>query len=494
MSKSMLNAPKSIEQSKMFRLLCTFDRNELKRFEEFLDSPFFNKRTDVIRLFDYLRGNLNSENPVYHLDIVLHVFKNNNQSETNGLHPSDETRLRNCMSTLNNLAESYLVADSKEKLSIPQNRKLIDILMTKKLYKHARNKVNSSFQQLENSDLRTRAALYDYFLMKEVEYQLNVIEFNRSPNVDMVSYIDAYRNYFLGNFFLFNCSAISRTKHINSSFTPSLAENLIRYSEEKYDSLPVIVQLYYLLFLILNEQDKQEENFNKTRTLLFDQSSHLDPLDIRQVVSILLNIANNRIREGKFQYIDIQYQLYAQTLPTDIWTAGLYFSPHHFYRIVSNAIENNKSEYAKQFINANLPTLNPKYREDLQNLCEANYYLAVGEYDKSQEHLSLFFLKEDVYYTVIYKTLYIKLYYEKGEYELLLNTLNSFRVFLDPKRNNDWSETFRASCKLFLKIAKALTQVKFNFKKKENLHKHFDQHEQIYERVWLSKKLTELNL
>ena len=44
-----------MKKSKLISVLQAFDREDLKRFGEFLDSPYFNKNKELVRLYALLR-------------------------------------------------------------------------------------------------------------------------------------------------------------------------------------------------------------------------------------------------------------------------------------------------------------------------------------------------------------------------------------------------------------------------------------------------------
>jgi len=43
-----------MKDSKLISLFSTFEKKEWRRFREFLESPYFNKRKDIVKLYQYI--------------------------------------------------------------------------------------------------------------------------------------------------------------------------------------------------------------------------------------------------------------------------------------------------------------------------------------------------------------------------------------------------------------------------------------------------------
>ena len=57
--------PKSeLSDTRLLRLLCTFSETELEALGDFVQSPFFNKRTEVVRLLEHLLPALKKGRPL----------------------------------------------------------------------------------------------------------------------------------------------------------------------------------------------------------------------------------------------------------------------------------------------------------------------------------------------------------------------------------------------------------------------------------------------
>src|SRR3972149_7227775 len=116
-----------MEKSKLISLLKTFNKDEIKSFNDFVSSPFFNKEKVLIRLTGYLQNN----HPDYNNSGIekekVYSFLYPGKNYSDGL-------MRNVISDLYRLAEEFLAVNNLRNNSIKENMLLLDELNNRKLY------------------------------------------------------------------------------------------------------------------------------------------------------------------------------------------------------------------------------------------------------------------------------------------------------------------------------------------------------------------------
>jgi len=102
-------------------------------------------------------------------------------------------------------------------------------------------------------------------------------------------------------------------------------------------------------------------------------------------------------------------------------------------------------------------------------------------------------------YTLYYKRLLIKIYYEKQEWGMIESTLEALRLYLFPNRSKNISEQIRNHNKKFLNVCKKIVRQRDNAEYGQasiNILKKVQQEikgkESIAERSWLLEKAEEL--
>ncbi|MEZ4952689.1 MAG: hypothetical protein R2825_03845 [Saprospiraceae bacterium] len=149
-----------MHQSKLIELMGLFDKKEMRGFEKFLHSPYFNQRDDVLKLFQYISEHLSDPSLLAKPDAFAHVFP---------LEDYSEKKIRYTMSFLYKLALSFLSIHELE-LNPFQKQALINKAIRRKNSERIfNNEINITKKMLEESKLRNIEYHYFNYLLTEEE-------------------------------------------------------------------------------------------------------------------------------------------------------------------------------------------------------------------------------------------------------------------------------------------------------------------------------------
>ena len=100
-----------MEKSRLYKLFLCLEAPHLRDLKKFIRSPFYNKRADVIKLFDLLVEGKNKKRfSPNKLQLFNKIF---------GDVTYDDNRMRLIMTLLHQLIDKYLVQESIAKDSLP---------------------------------------------------------------------------------------------------------------------------------------------------------------------------------------------------------------------------------------------------------------------------------------------------------------------------------------------------------------------------------------
>ena len=125
-----------------------------------------------------------------------------------------------------------------------------------------------------------------------------------------------------------------------------------------------------------------------------------------------------------------------------------------FRNIIGYALKNKQYEWTERFIKDYANYLKDSERDNAVNFNLARIYFYQKEYEDALLKLNQVDL-EDVHYTLIARSLIVILYYELKEFDAMLSSIDSFRVYLNRTKilSKDRINRFKNYLKYMKKIA-----------------------------------------
>ena len=159
-SLSFMSEQKTINNSRLITILRTFDRDELKRFDKFVQSPYFNTNPNVYALYKYLKKFApDFSSDIYKVPILNKVYSKK-YSKQAVLSTNDNKLLNDLVYKLARLTEEFLAYAKFDKKTIFKHSLTIDSLLDRKLT----DEVSSIFRKAESSLKKMPHKDRDYYL------------------------------------------------------------------------------------------------------------------------------------------------------------------------------------------------------------------------------------------------------------------------------------------------------------------------------------------
>ncbi len=381
-----------MKKTKLYKLFSTLSARELNNWEAFLNSPFMNRRKDVITLLNFMINERKKKNPNYDNETVFALLYPNEQY--------DSRKIDMTISRLYRLGEKYLAYKQIEK-----NEYLLK-MNTAKAYKELKMKteyqkmINDAQKALENTPCRNADYLHkEYSISYDQISFLKVKEIYDKVNVqEMVNKFDAY---YFANKLKLACHILSHKAIMYSQIDKGLLSELIVFLEkdEKY-LREQAVAIYYNLYKIYYYMHEcggdlaimlalAEENYLNLKELYPYAQENFYPYEKKGVFTSMLNFCikksnNDQTKSGKYQRELFDWYRLGLDEGHVLEDGFIRFST--FGNIVSLSLKLNELNWAEYFVNEYKSRI--EYNEDSNYLINYSYARIFYHEKKYKEVLS----------------------------------------------------------------------------------------------------------
>lgn len=471
----------------LVELLRSFSNVELRQFEDFINSPSFNKKTAVVNLFNYLKNfhpQFDDREELDRRNIYRKLYPG--KSYNYGI-------IKNIIYELNLLGEKFLEIKSFSENRLEQIRHLLAELTDRKLNKAFKKNLKKADYLLEHGtkdDLYFRNKM-DIELLK-FNFHIKNVSRTEKPKFDLLAG-DYLISYFLTKFFKINYNNLVSRVNFGIFQDIRFLDEVLTYIQKTPEIDPIIL-LYYYSFMLMYKED--ETSYREFKKLVKEQTTNLARKEQFNSFNNLLNYCYGKIISGDWSYYKELFDIYNEMIANKIITSAEsdYFDAVHFRLAAETGIKLKKFGWVKQFIKQYSNKLHPKLKSNEINIALANYYLMKKNYDSAQKYLAqtrLYTAYDKVYIYIIQSMLH----YETGQFENLLSEVDAIRHFI----SNDkilWIENRKS----FLKYVRYLNDlVKLKIKEPSDSRSSIRKLEEsliseigILEKGWLLEKMKEL--
>lgn len=466
----------------------TFSKEEIKRFEEFLLSPYYNKKSALINLFAIIK----KYEPDYKSDSL------ERKKVWSKLYKGKEFNygvMKNLIYDMNKAAEKFIELQNIEKndlsnqLSLMQeqtDRNLNDSF--EKTYKSYLNKLSEMKQDIDYF-------YYNYRALKiEREFYTNIRHPKAASIINEENEIE-----FLTLFYLIECSDAYNSFLVNASYINKDLKNenldlFLEFSEKFNQKFPEISESSLLnLKLVLNKND--DKAYFQLKNILINNSFKFSKSFKNNLGISLMEFCSRRIMEGKTEFIKESFETTLFIFENNILlneNNGC-LNQYVFNQLISTGCSLKKFDWVRQFIEDNSIKLNPLYRENfynyayltlnfkMKNFAEALRFAAKMEITTPMDHVSV-------------KRFQMMIYYESGYTDELYSIIEAFRNYVN--KSTKLTDSVKSQSGNFINLTKRLSDFKFNNNNSDQSIIHKIKTDLIKSEVinknWLIEKVNEL--
>lgn len=467
-----------MEKSKIITLLRTLSRPEMYAFNDFVASPFFNKKEELVRMLAILtdEGQVLPDGSLAKEEVYRRLFPGQ---------PYDDKHLRYLASDLSKLAEKFLAYRKQEEDPVQSDLHLLSCYLERSLDKHYEQTRARIQQRLEAAPYSDSTFFYQQLSFAEIEERRFGEKFRRrfDPTIQYASnFLDCY--YFIKKL-KYSCDMLDRQSLLQGEYQLNLSENLIDHLVDNQFFQQELITLYYTVLVALLEEE-QEEHFTQLKSLLTSHSEKIAPGELKEFYFYGINYCARKIRQGKEKYVPEALDLYVDGINRGILIEKNYLTPWTFTNVVKLALRLKRYDWIEEFIPKYAEMLPADFRQNAlhYNLAELYYY--TRDFDQALHHLNQVKLS-DLNFHLGARVILAKVYFETGEEEALLSLIAAFSIFL--KRNKEISNQLK---KTYLNFCDILFQIlKRNPRKLPALRERISRTELLTDRAWLAALVRE---
>ena len=433
------------------KILTTLDAKELKRFEEWISSPFFNKNKLIKKLYSsILKYAPNFDHRNFTKEkIYQQVFKN----ET-----FVATQFNNVLSDLLQLLFQYLSYQNFQQTSDFEKICLMNELFSKGLH-DSMLKIGKRFQKTKTqSTLGHSSTFFDNYLYHKQMDEYFLTRSSRDFDENLQQKNDELDLFYLSTKLKIASDMASRNLVVKGNYDCHFLEELIirvQKDEEKYLSYPAVSVYYHVLQTMQNEE--QEHFYFQLKQLLADNLVAFPKEELRILYDYARNYCIRKINKGNNSYYQEILSLYQFLLDKKIIFKNNYLTQWDYKNIITVGVRLGQFDWTEQFIEKYKNMLPPKEQENAYI-----YNLASFHYERKNYKKSLLLLHEvkftDSSYYIGAKIIQLKSYYELDEGDAYYALIEAFRIYII--RNRTLSDLRKRANLNFIKLAQKVYKLR----------------------------------
>ncbi len=482
-----------MHNSTLIEILRTLSQKEMKEFNDFICSPFFNKNANIIKLFNHLR----KYHPAFSSKSIQKEYvyeKLFDREEYN------DGFMRLIMYQLGKLAEDYLAYVHANKEPLKSAISLLSELNERKLEKIFLKYFDEIEKEIEDTEYKNKEFYFNkYLLYHEMEIYKDWSKFKHKDNLNYSENSEQYVEEYLSSYYIASALnhyrfVIAHKAYVRFEYSFELLEHIIDFLRNKKNSYvnePVIkLHLYEVLMLT----EGKDEHYTELKKMLYDPK--LFGKSLRYSIHNLLQVhCVKKMYDGDESYVKERFELFKYAVENKIYTASehIYFDDLLFANIAFNAASVGEIEWVENFINKYKEELSPNNEEVTVNISLARLYFIKKEYEKALECLNRIKTIKHLAFKFPVRDLTLIIYFELNMYNEAYYQLDSYRHFLSSNKKNLSESRFERLFN-FIKIYKQLLRLKEKPESTDTykLELELKNTTNVMERRWLAEKFSEL--
>jgi len=481
-----------LEDKKVFKFLHTFNKRQLNRFEDYLNSPYFNKSEELCFIYGVAKKYVSSSSPK---DFAEYLKKH---QPTNKKLIST-TNLDKYLSRIFQFALDFVCMEKLKDKAFLKSSLLMEHLidgdelgMFDKVYK--KTKADLEKEKLSNQNLYNKFALE-----KQKANYLSINNSERKGGQNLQEFSDSLDQFYLTQKYDVETLKIARQNIIQLNYNYHFIENLNFILKDSKNPQNELLQIQNRIYNLItgNEQISLSSLNNFCQSLL----NIADKLEDHIAYNMGQFIRNNMNKA--FQLKDEAYYKYCFNVNNKLLAKGLLHYKGHvfaptFKNVIDVALYINELDWCKNFVYKYQQYIIPKrLRLDIANYANAKMKFYAGNLEDSRKFIQTTQFR-DIYYKFSVRKLELMIYYELGEYLYLNSLINSFKVALTPLRSSYVQKNEENANKKFLYFISKLIkskEVNSNFKDQYliNLTNEINNNS-VTDKFWFLKKIQEAML
>lgn len=474
----------------LINLINSIQGESFEKFGEYLNSPYFNKRNDLIKFYNYLYDKmplkeLNRQQvynevyagSVYKEQVIVNLFSRTKKHILNfltvtGLENDEPAKTNALAFELAKKGLNHLTEKTIESAIINLKNEYYTVEYLKKYYDYTELKESlavslRNFKQKTENALNRGEAFVNYYILNLLRIANDFIVFKYVNSViESDEIFNGFFKYFDFEKYIFNL------KRINSPY------------------YAITAVFYYGLQSKMHDPDgKYRNELKKTVFENLDIMKYQDKATCWTMLFGAYVFSNTPPKDNPSKEI---HEINKYFVSRDILTRDElgYIMENNYHNIAFQAINAKDYKWAESFLNNYKSKLPPGTPDDTYNICMARCSFDMKNFESSLKYLSKLKIDNVMTRTNI-ATLSIRCYYELGYYEEALSGTEALRQF--HKKNKVLPGHLKKPLLYFARYASKLIRHRASQKKfPEELYNKVLCGPSFNSKLWVTEKMQEL--
>lgn len=409
--------------TKLVKVLLTFNQEELRGFKRFLSSKIFNQHKMASRLFDIIRKQLMLKNPNLAKEFIY-----------SQLHPNSSlnvSRLTTYTYYLFKVVERYLAF--QEIYNNPHNEKiaLCKAYRKKNMETLFLSSLNSSKQALAKSPFNDAEFHQLQHQLEEEKYN-SIVEKKRATATNLQQVLNSLDVSYFAQRLKQSCEILAHKSVYNEDYDLGMIDEVIKEIERQQLLKIPAISLYYYVYLAQTKADNTFY-FKELKHQLTNHYSLFDQQEIRSIFILAINIGIRYLNQGKTEVMQELLELYKNGVEQKLLLSNNILSRFTYKNMIALGVRLEQFEWVEQFLHQYKDSLEPAYKEESFQYNKARLFYGKKAYEDAIPILALSSASDDVYINLDAKLLLAIIYYEISNLDALETLLNNFKTFIRRK-------------------------------------------------------------
>lgn len=436
-----------MHNNKLITILKHFSKSDFNQFNKFIHSPYFNKSKQLLQFYLVVEKGMYSSKP-------SSLEKENIWRKLFSDQKYNDVRFRKLSSDLLKLIEAFMAQQIYDTNKLQKASNLIQASGLKGIKKMYSGSLKISEGISKKHVLMDSEFYYYQYLIQKNYFEIAQHEFKNSIRHNLDE-LDHYLTvFFLTEKLRCYCNVLSQNTP-NIKYNVEFDEKVLELARKFINEIPAIA-IYYQIYLTYVEENNQDHYF-KLKELLIDHGDKFHSVEARALYDSSLNYCVIKNNQGHTIFLNELFELYEDYIKKEAIYVDGEIHPFHFKNIVTAALRLGKFEWTNIFLLKNKDRLPKESRENAFSFNLARLHWYKKDHDKVISLLQEIEY-EDIVYNLSSKAMLLATYYETDEIEPLYSLLESFRAYLNRKKEipERWKKNYSNLVRFTKRLIKIL--------------------------------------
>lgn len=427
-----------MHDSKLIALLRTFRTRDFRRFREYLASPFFNKREDLVRFY----GQLLQFGP----DFSEETCTREAVWAAYAPGQAHDSKMLNYLSNfLLEAAENYVATEALQQDSYAQGVRLLGYYLGHDLPKHYRSTLLRTRKALQAAPYRDSEWHLKAWRVADLEMQQFYASRTRKAD-NTIRQVQAHLDaFYLDRTFELGTELFSLNQMFRDEYDTRFVEDLLAVTDPQAAAQPTIRIRQWIFRMHLSPE--AQEPFDQLLAILPKIHEYYPPERVKGIFAYAQNHCIRRIRAGESHYEALLFRIYKESIGSGMIYENGRLSPWDFKNVCSIALKLGEFAWTAAFIEREAPQIAATFRASAMAYNTGNLHFHQQQFDAALRALAKVEFS-DIYYALDTRRIMLMIYYQRQDVEGMASLIPAFRSYL--KRVRGISEQNRIAYKHFV--------------------------------------------